>query len=339
MEKRCELCGAPMPIDSTRRFCSLSCRGKHNASQQKRAGAVKVCKVCGREFYVFPSDASRRPAEFCSNECRGIGMKGDKNHNHKEKIERICQHCGKRFEAHPVRVKQNRAKFCSKECAAESSRVARFETECAYCGEKMLLTYSRFNAQEKHYCSSECYGKSNIKTQEESERFVVVACEVCGKDFYASKYDAQKGMGKFCSRDCYSIYKSSHADGNYSRARGGKREDLGGLYVRSGWEANWARYLNWLKACGEISGWEYEPETFEFKTIKRGVRFYTPDFRVTFTDGHVEYHEVKGWMDKKSQTKLKRMAKYYPDVPIVLIDRDAYLPVARTMKDVIPNWE
>lgn len=46
----------------------------------------------------------------------------------------------------------------------------------------------------------------------------------------------------------------------YSRARGGRRADIGPMYFRSAWEANYARYLNWLLARGEIDRWEYEPE-------------------------------------------------------------------------------
>jgi hypothetical protein len=119
----------------------------------------------------------------------------------------------------------------------------------------------------------------------------------------------------------------------------GKRADLGGLYVRSAWEANYARYLDWLVQIGDIRGWEYEPVTFEFHAIKRGTRFYTPDFKVTNCDGSVEYHEVKGWMDPKSKTKLKRMKRYYPDVPVTVIDADAYRALARDVSGFIPNWE
>ena len=118
----------------------------------------------------------------------------------------------------------------------------------------------------------------------------------------------------------------------------GKREDLGGLYVRSSWEANYARYLNWLISIGEIDRWEYEPDEFEFTEIKRGTRFYLPDFKV-FIGAEVEYHEVKGWMDKKSKTKLKRMAKYYPEVRVIVIDGDAYRALARDVKRLVPNWE
>lgn len=123
------------------------------------------------------------------------------------------------------------------------------------------------------------------------------------------------------------------------RSKAGKREDLGGLYVRSSWEANYCRYLNWLIKMGEIKSWEYEPDTFEFEKIKRGSRFYTPDFKIYENDGRIIYHEIKGWMDPKSKTKLKRMAKYYPEIKIILIDKDAYYAIAKQVKNFIPHWE
>lgn len=125
----------------------------------------------------------------------------------------------------------------------------------------------------------------------------------------------------------------------WTHVKGGKREDLGGMYFRSAWEANYARWLNFLVAQGEISKWEYEAERFEFEGIKRGHRSFTPDFKVTNCDGAIEYHEVKGWMDPASKTKLKRMAKYHPKVTIILIEKDAYHAIAKECKNLIANWE
>lgn len=122
------------------------------------------------------------------------------------------------------------------------------------------------------------------------------------------------------------------------RSRPGKREDLG-IFVRSSWEANYARYLNWLKARGDIKEWAFEPKTFEFDKIKKGTRFYTPDFLITENDGTQVFHEVKGYMDPKSITKLKRMAKYHPTVKLVVIDRKAYVELKNKMSALIPNWE
>lgn len=98
--------------------------------------------------------------------------------------------------------------------------------------------------------------------------------------------------------------------------------DINGIkyYFRSKWEANYALYLDYLKKKGGIKLWEYEKDVFVFEAIKFGTRSYRPDFKLHNPNDTIEYHEVKGYMDAKSQTKLKRMKKYYPDIKIVLID-------------------
>lgn len=126
----------------------------------------------------------------------------------------------------------------------------------------------------------------------------------------------------------------------YTRSRGGKRADLGGRYFRSSWEANYARLLELQKRNGAITAWDFECHTFEFVGIKRGTRLYTPDFKVTFPDGHHEWHEVKGWMDGKSATRLKRMAKYFPAEKVVVVGAESFKAFRRQGFDrMIPNWE
>jgi hypothetical protein len=102
-------------------------------------------------------------------------------------------------------------------------------------------------------------------------------------------------------------------------------------------EANIARYFEWLKNLREIIDWEHEPETFWFEKIKRGVRSYLPDFRVAQNSG-VVYYEVKGYMDARSKTKIKRMAKYYPNVKLLVIDSDGYKTIAKKAKVLVPGW-
>lgn len=127
------------------------------------------------------------------------------------------------------------------------------------------------------------------------------------------------------------------ASNPYSRGHRGYIEDIPGIHFRSGWEANYARYLKWLKDQGEIQEWSYEPEAFIFHGVTRAPVTYTPDFRVVESDGSVVYHEVKGWMDGKSKSKLKRMAKFYPDVTVIVVDESAYKAIAR-WASVIPHW-
>jgi len=96
------------------------------------------------------------------------------------------------------------------------------------------------------------------------------------------------------------------------------------IFFRSKWEANYALYLDFLIKQKQIKKWEYEKDVFVFEKIKFGVRSYRPDFKVYNIDGSIEYHEVKGWMTSRSKTKLKRMAKYYPNIRLILIDQKYY---------------
>lgn len=133
------------------------------------------------------------------------------------------------------------------------------------------------------------------------------------------------------------LQRSGRLNQGYTRCRGGRRPDLGGAYFRSSWEANYARYLNWLKDRGAIREWHYEKKTFDFP-IKRGTRSYTPDFEITENDGSINYHEVKGWMTQRSRTALNRMRIYYPETKILLIAKKEYLAIAKWSAH-FPGWE
>lgn len=116
------------------------------------------------------------------------------------------------------------------------------------------------------------------------------------------------------------------------KSTAGHREDLGGRYFRSRWEANYARFLNYSG-----TKWDYEVKTFWFEKIKRGVRSYTPDFYLPAED---VFHEVKGWMDKKSATKLKRMRIYHPKVKVHVIGKEFFASATKQgLCRIIPGWE
>lgn len=126
----------------------------------------------------------------------------------------------------------------------------------------------------------------------------------------------------------------------YSRGKMGRRVDLGDQFFRSSWEANYARYLNFLIRKKNIFKWEFEPDTFWFEAIKRGTRSYLPDFKIWEKEDSTPYYvEVKGWMDAKSKTKLARMAKYYPDIKVVIFGAKEYRELNKKMSGFIKHWE
>lgn len=155
-----------------------------------------------------------------------------------------------------------------------------------------------------------------------------------------------------------------HAGGRAVRVAGGTRADIG-FYVRSRMEANYARYLAWLLAQGEITGWAYEPYTFDFP-IARGTRTYTPDFavwekgadsplgttqplpRVSSGKWHPAacrirppsfWVETKGWLDRPSKTRLRRMARFHPAIDLRVVDGRAMRAIAKSCAGVIDGWE
>lgn len=142
------------------------------------------------------------------------------------------------------------------------------------------------------------------------------------------------------------ILTTRHAKGTYASPRpkaswkaawreiGGKRR-----YFRSRWEANYARYLEFLKINGQIKEWLHEPDVFWFEGIKRGCVSYLPDFKITNNNDSIEYHEVKGWMDSRSKTKIKRMAIYHPDVKLVVIAKKEYDEIRKKIGLSLSGWE
>jgi hypothetical protein len=110
------------------------------------------------------------------------------------------------------------------------------------------------------------------------------------------------------------------------------------MYLKSNWEKRYALYLDFMKKHKHIVDWQYEPDTFWFDGIKRGTNNYKPDFKVQFQSGNFEYYEVKGFMDSKSLTKIKRMAKYHPNIKLNVIDKVWFTNNGKILKKVIKDW-
>lgn len=99
--------------------------------------------------------------------------------------------------------------------------------------------------------------------------------------------------------------------------------EAGGYWItyKAKAELRFAEHLQFLLEDGQIAFWEYEPHgsTFWFESIRRGVRSYKPDFRVVTNTGQIQWYELKGYLNPKSMTKLRRMKKYHPDEIIILV--------------------
>jgi hypothetical protein len=111
----------------------------------------------------------------------------------------------------------------------------------------------------------------------------------------------------------------------YTSARGGTREDLG-QYFRSGWEANFARILNFRG-----TKWIYEHRTFQLTPTLS----YTPDFYDIEND---LYYELKGRFNEKSIRQLQLIKEVFPAIKLIVIDEAEYKKLRAEYKDKV-NWE
>lgn len=141
-------------------------------------------------------------------------------------------------------------------------------------------------------------------------------------DLSSSFHPVPKVIREKVKKEKPKVFMGNTMEGKFQH--GDYENSKGTMYFRSKWEANYALYLDFLIKNKQIRDWEYEAAFFTFDKIRHGTTRYMPDFKVTNNNGSIEYHEIKGYMDARSKTKLKRMAKYYPQVKLILIEKDAY---------------
>lgn len=223
---------------------------------------------------------------------------------------------------------------------------------CKQCGADMEKPYKYSSTQwaSKKFCSRHCLGLSQQKndgmdrstrhrrkngaakfgSQEHRDKISRTTAEAMRSPFVQDKLHASRQPLKTAHRKKISDALVGKIPANvmnqkFGNVRRGWYVVAGKkMFFRSEWEWNYALYLNWLISKKEIDSWEYEADVFIFHNIQFGTRSYTPDFKVFNNDGSVEYHEIKGYMTKKSATQLKRMKKYYPEVKLVLVDGKCY---------------
>lgn len=257
------------------------------------------------------------------------------------KIVLICPVCQEKFRRYVYDVKIRKAKYCSCRCRGESQRKKIFEGQ-------LIRLYIRENLSmkkiaKKFGCSDMTIKKllleANIKVRTMGEAVGLAQTGIKHNEKWnkAISLGHQNMSTELRRKKNRAILKCCRNYGN--RSKGGIRKDLG-IYVRSRWEGNVCRVLNLLKENKNIKSWDYEYKTFEFP-LKKGTRFYTPDFRIVNKNGLVEWWEVKGYMNPRSKTQLRRFQKYYPNeyANLFLITGETYKEIERCWSSIVPHWE
>ena len=76
----------------------------------------------------------------------------------------------------------------------------------------------------------------------------------------------------------------------------------------NGTERAYAVELERRQLAGEIVRWDFQPEKLRLALLC----WYEPDFRVLMTDGEIQMHEVKGFIEPAGRVKIKVAAEQHP---------------------------
>jgi hypothetical protein len=247
-----------------------------------------------------------------------------------------CQRCGKSFEAI-----QRQREFCGRLCANQTSGECRrsyAEATCKQCGKKFTYKPYQNHGTQRQFCGITCSNLARVddlvaNVRQRGQPPVTLTCQQCGQPFTILACYLPR---KYCSQKCHGAARvgkpSNHRAGNSptSLGKGGVRLDLG-IYFRSRWEANYARYL---RHAGHT--FTYEPDRFIVALPDGTQHAYTPDFLV---DGQ-HYVEIKGWLrEDRRQAELIAAAKTVLPKPLMMITRDGYRKIERQHASKIEHWE
>ncbi len=285
----------------------------------------RVCLQCNIEFVPRHHGGTK---QFCCYSCSNKYGWIHRKRKPKKEVFKVCVVCKNVYEM-PQKysiMQWDRRKYCSVKCAIESKKIK-----------------DGMNKGERHRRKR---GMTKKGSEEWIEKIIARTKEGMNKPDVLEKLKKTKGSmsfeGKIIRSDALVgkmpsnlMYNSTYAhiqNGTYICSKGD-------VYFRSKWEANYALFLDFLIGNNDILNWEYEPDRFMFEKIKLGTRSYTPDFKVFNLNGSIEYHEVKGYMDSRSKTKLKRMDKYFPEIKLILVERKYYADILKKFKGIIKFYK
>ena len=117
--------------------------------------------------------------------------------------------------------------------------------------------------------------------------------------------------------------------GRMAYSAAGYRKDLG-HYVRSSWEADFARVLKHIGVQ-----YRYEARRFTLSRADGSTLTYAPDFFVP--ESHC-FYEIKGWMDDKSAEKIRLFREQFPNETLVVIDKTQFAELQMRYGD-LAEWE
>lgn len=298
---KCEYCGKEKEIkrSSLNRTKHFYCCEKHYHLARMKDKIV-ICKNCNKEFTIKNKDSNH----FCSIKCENEYAK-----THKFVIKK-CVNCDNEFKA----FNKNK-KFCSIECKKEYNKHKHTKIKkCKYCGKTFNTIY------DGKFCSISCASKYYVPIIGFGS---IIRPENVWNKNLKNCFD-EETLLKLSDSITLSIIEGRKNKDNWSGA--GYRNDIG-HYVRSTWEANFARIILY-----EHKHYLYEKQRF----LLSNNTYYIPDFYIIEENC---FYEIKGYFLPDAKNKFELFKKEYPDIKIKLIYHDEYKQLYKKYNKLIPNWE
>lgn len=113
-------------------------------------------------------------------------------------------------------------------------------------------------------------------------------------------------------------------------------------FLDSNYEYDYALYLDYLYQKGTIAGWVRNQTKFgfseEIEVRGKKQKSYIPDFVIFLPDGTYEIHEVKGWMNERSEIILNQFRKDYSSLTFQVITKEDMLSLQRNFGEKLWGW-
>jgi DNA-directed RNA polymerase subunit RPC12/RpoP len=270
------------------------------------------CENCSKEFQFEKPKPSSLDKRACSKEC-SYKLRIKTRLTDHPPLEKTCIDCKETFQDTSKKKLVTRCQLCV------NSNMVKTRKESG--------SYVRSDAQNEKLSESlrKKYESGwNPNTEEHREKLSQQM-----KSRWSDGTMAEKT--KETSLRKYGVYHHTqrkeyvNAAAKFSFAKQGYRKDLN-VYFRSAWEANFARYLNFLG-----KSWVYEPRQFLLST---GIS-YTPDF---YLPSDEVYYEIKGAWVGSAKEKVRLAIKEH-GIKLIVIDFDAYQKILNEYSTKILEWE
>lgn len=296
------------------------------------------CEICKSIFFFKKSKPSRPDIKTCSTKCSYELRIKTRNTKH-ESVEKVCLDCNNTFLDSSKKKLVLKCRNCILTCMVKTRKEKGSYSRTPSQNEKLSKTIKKKYAEGFSYPKSarESLSKSfkaRWASGEMKEKSEKTSIEKYGVRHWTQTEEAKARLRVLkksynisdLTRKKMSISASKRIKkhrNHFSFGRGGYRNDIA-HYVRSNWEANFARILLY-----EGRSYEYEPVTFDLGDSIS----YTPDFIVDNV-----YYEIKGYMSDLSLRKILLFNERFKDLSLVIIDGLVYNELRTVYRNRI-DWE